>query len=129
MYWRADSELPSILVCWRLPAWLAAAGDSLVVAKGGRGGIGVMRPSKIDNQRQNARERKALVSSTLRTTMHMFPGFLTFWSPWNVFWRMAPEAEPGHGSHLHNRTDTLATVFDLSCRLHALVLPAPAGLM
>ena len=38
------------------------AGESVVVARGGRGGMGVTRPTKEDNGRLQTRKRRFLVS-------------------------------------------------------------------
>ena len=38
-------------------------GESVVVARGGKGGMGVTRPTKEDNARLQTRKRRFLVSS------------------------------------------------------------------
>ena len=39
-----------------------AAGESVVVARGGKGGMGVTRPTREDNARLQTRKRRFLVS-------------------------------------------------------------------
>ena len=40
----------------------SSAGESVVVARGGRGGMGVIRPTREDNARLQSRKRRFLVS-------------------------------------------------------------------
>ena len=40
----------------------SSAGESVVVARGGRGGMGVTRPTREDNARLQSRKRRFLVS-------------------------------------------------------------------
>ena len=54
-----------------------AAGESVVVARGGKGGMGVTRPTREDNARLQTRKRRFLVSISADSRLRLLDCMLS----------------------------------------------------
>ena len=65
-----------------LQMYVWIAGESVVVARGGRGGMGVTRPTREDSARQRTRKRRFLVSLLLTCPFVQSHTTSTVWQLW-----------------------------------------------